>query len=266
MQFFSEFRLLISAIVDWLLLFLIFGLFFFSFNVGEVTLFNRTFDFVVPTTQSFAVEVFLGMVGDLSPSTVPLIVTGPLTAFISQVKIALMLSFLFTFPVLCQRVIRFIAPALYARERMLLYAISIPTTLLFLGGVAFSYIYIVPTTLSVLYMYAAPIGAVTFLSIDAFLGLFIALLLIGGITATIPVVMVLLTLLHVVPSSFWTQKWRYAVVILLTVSAIITPDGSGISMALLSIPGVMLYGIGTFISSHIERGRRVEMLQRGNTY
>jgi len=255
MNFLSELKQFFTAIVDWLVLLVIFGFFFFGFNVGEVSLFNRVFVFVLPTTDSFAVEVFRMMVHDLSPSSVPLIVTSPLTAFVSQVKIAFLLSFLATFPVLCYRIIRFIAPALYTRERILLYLVTIPATLLFIGGIAFSYAYVVPTTFSVLYMYAQPIGAVTYLTIDAFLGLSIALMIIAGITATIPVIMVLLTTLNIVSAAFWTQKWRYAVISLFIVSAIITPDGSGISMALLSVPGVILYGLGTFVSVRVERVR-----------
>jgi len=260
MKFLHELKTFFITITDWLVLFIVFSCFFFGFNVGEMEVWGRVFSFVVPTSHSFAVDVFRMMVADLGPASVPIIVTSPLTAFIAQVKVALLLSFAFTFPILCYRVIRFIAPALYMRERIALYAVTVSASLLFIGGVVFAYVLVIPTTLSLLYAYAAPIGAVPYLSIDAFLGLSLALMLIAGITATIPVVMVLLTSLHVVPALFWVEKWRYAAVIMLIASAIITPDGSGVSMTLLSIPGVFLYGLGMFVSVGIERKNRKKLL------
>lgn len=265
MHFFSELKEFFKSITDWLFLFVVFAFFFFGFNVGEIQVWGRAFEFIVPLSESFAVEVFRMMVDDLTPASVPLIVTSPLTAFVAQVKIAFLLSFVFTFPVLCYKIVRFIAPALYAKERISLYAVVIPATLLFVCGVVFAYVFIIPTTLGLLYAYVGPIGAVPYLSIDAFLGLSLALMAIAGITATIPVIMVLLTALGAVPSTFWVQKWRYAAVLMLIVSAIITPDGSGVSMTLLSIPGVVLYGLGTFICAGIEKRTKQSRISMSGT-
>lgn len=253
MNFINELKLLFSTITDWLILFVVFAFFFFGFNVGEVALFGHSFPFVLPSANSFAIEIFKMMVDDLSPAAVPLIVTGPMTAFIAQAKIALLLALIFTFPLLCHRLIRFIAPALYARERALLYAVTIPAALLFIGGLAFAYKFIIPATFSILYGYAGQIGVSPFLSIDEFLGLSIALMVVTGITATIPAVMMLLTLLGAIRASFWVRQWRFALIGLLVASAIITPDGSGVSMALLSVPGMVLYGLGIVVSANVER-------------
>lgn len=253
MKFLTELKALLTALTDWLVLMVVFTLFFFTFSIGDVTVFDRTIPFVVPSQQSFAVDVFRAMRADLAPVGVPVIVTGPLTAFVAQVKVALLLSFIFTFPFLLYRLLRYLTPALYRHEQTLLYRVVVPATALFAGGVAFAYAFIVPTTFRVLYTYADPLGATALLTIEALLGLSIALMLITGGTFTIPVVMVLLSSLRVIPHGFWLKQWRYAVVILLIASAIITPDGSGISMVLLSIPGVLLYGVGAFISGRVER-------------
>ncbi len=61
--------------------------------------------------------------------------------------------------------------------------------------------------------------------------------------------MISLTFLGIIPSIFWREKWRYALLTFLLFSAIITPDGSGVSMMLLSLPLSGLYAVGTGVAS-----------------
>ncbi len=64
--------------------------------------------------------------------------------------------------------------------------------------------------------------------------------------------MYMLVALKIISNEFWKTHWRYSFFIFLVVSAIITPDGSGISMLLLSAPLMALYGVGTIISNKRE--------------
>lgn len=123
-----------------------------------------------------------------------------------------------------------------------------PSTLLFAGGCLFAYFLIVPPTLRILYSYATRLEALPFFTIHEFVKTVLGLVVGIGISFLLPVFMVLLTRLGLVESDFWKKKWRYAISGCLIVAAIITPDGTGITMLLLTLPLAGLYYIGCLLS------------------
>lgn len=256
MQYFEEAKILFATLFDWVVLLFLFTLFFFLFGTGSISLFGMGFFVPVLTSHSYAATLLQHMVLTIAPADVPLIVTGPLTAFFVQIKVAFLLALLFSLPVLLKRVVNYLSPALHKKEVRYIYLVIVPSSLLFCIGVLFAYLFILPLTFEVLYSYAVPIGAVTYLSVEEFVGLSSALVVATGVSFMLPVLMVLLSLLHIVKGSVWLGQWRYAVIIFLILSAIITPDGSGVSMMLLSLPITVLYGVGLLLSLRIDAARR----------
>jgi sec-independent protein translocase protein TatC len=102
-------------------------------------------------------------------------------------------------------------------------------------------------------MYTQAIEVVPMLTVDDFISLVMSLILLTGFAFTLPVVMILLTSIKIVPAAFWKQQWRYAILLFLILSAIITPDGSGVSVMLLAVPLCILYGCGTVVSMLTEK-------------
>lgn len=253
MTIWNEISKFLGTITDWVLLLIVFTLFFFTCNVETVTVFGRVTTLPVPSDISFAADFFTLLVTNVAPVSIPLVVTSPMAAFVVQFKLAFLLAIFFTFPVFLLRLLSYLAPALYQHERRLLYALIAPATLLFFLGGYFAYAYLAPATFTILYTFTAPIGAVPLLGVNEFIGLTLALLLMSGIMFTLPVFMVLLTALRALRASFWWQNFRYAFVFFLIVSAIITPDGSGVSMVLLSLPVSALYGSGALVCTTVER-------------
>jgi len=76
-----------------------------------------------------------------------------------------------------------------------------------------------------------------------------------GLAFQLPVLMYGLSWLGVVRSSFWKKYWRFAAIAIFLFGAIITPDGSGITMMLVSIPMLGLYVVGYIVSVRIEKHR-----------
>ena len=253
MNLLNEIKIFFQTITDWILLMVIFTIFFFGFNLEKVSVFGKLPLLPAPGQPSFAADFFNMLVADLVPAGIPLIVTSPMAAFVVQIKLALLMAVFFTFPVFLYRLITYLAPALYKREQTLIYRLILPLTLLFFAGVTFAYVAIVPSTLHILYGFVAPLGAVPMLGMTEFVGIVMALLLTSGLAFTLPVFMVLLTAMGAVRSVFWLENSRYALVGFLIVSAIITPDGSGVSMLLLSAPVSLLYGAGVLVCSRVEQ-------------
>ena len=76
-----------------------------------------------------------------------------------------------------------------------------------------------------------------------------------GLMFLLPVFMYILSYLRIIPRGFWFKNWRIAFAIFLIVSAIVTPDGSGVTMVILSIPMMALYLAGGFLSDRMRKKR-----------
>jgi sec-independent protein translocase protein TatC len=111
-------------------------------------------------------------------------------------------------------------------------------------GMAFSYIIVIPFTLTFLYNYGEAIGVETFLNINSFVSFVFQFLLGFGVAFELPVIMYAISLTGIVDSEFWKNNFRYAIIILIIFGAVITPDGSGITMWVIALPMISIYIIG----------------------
>ena len=80
-------------------------------------------------------------------------------------------------------------------------------------------------------------------------------LLAFGASFQLPVIMYALTVSGIVAPNFWKENARYALVIIIIFGAVITPDGSGITMWFVAAPMLALYGGAYFV---IRRRIKVE--------
>ena len=114
---FDELKKLAQNLLSWLVFLLALTIFFFAFGLQEILIFGKEIFVPFPTTtHSFAVTLFEHAEATLIPSGVELVVISPLTAFLAQMKVALFLSFIVSFPFLLYKLIGFIRPALYTHE------------------------------------------------------------------------------------------------------------------------------------------------------
>jgi sec-independent protein translocase protein TatC len=79
-----------------------------------------------------------------------------------------------------------------------------------------------------------------------------------GILFEMPVVSYLLAKLGMLSSRFLINNWRIAVVLLITLAALITPTVDVVNLSLVSIPLMVLYGISILLVKWAERGRPKE--------
>ena len=79
-------------------------------------------------------------------------------------------------------------------------------------------------------------------------------LLCFGLTFQMPLVMAGLTGAGIVRAGTWTRNWRWAVVGIFFFGAAITPDGSGLTMMMVSLPMLGLYGVGVAVAHLVQRG------------
>lgn len=246
----QEIREIKNIVISTLLLLLGCTVFFFVFGIQQVTVLKHAFPLPVPgASESIALQVFMRMKHDLVPDSVQLIVTSPTTGFVAQVTIAFLLAAFISFPYLLYRVLLYLTPALRSVERKFIFLITLPALFLFAAGAVFAYVFLIPSVFRVLYAFVLPGTAISFLAVDEFIGTVCSLLFTSGLMFLLPIAMIFLNVTGIIPTDFWHKNWRGALLTLLAISAIITPDGSGTSMLILSFPLVGLYAIGANVGN-----------------
>jgi sec-independent protein translocase protein TatC len=230
--------------------------------------------------DNIALQLTSFMKDTLLPSEVKFIQTAPGQVFFAQVYISLLIGLICSLPIVIREIVGFISPAFvqikrkgengddgnddvqnninnnlkqtkkgYARSSSSLSKINIikiflPVFLLFIFGVVFSYLLVIPFTLNFLYSYGESIGAETFLTVNDFITFVLQFVLGFGIAFQLPIIMYLLSLSGLTDSKFWQKNFRYAIIIITIFGAVITPDGSGVTMWFVALPMIALYAIG----------------------
>jgi sec-independent protein translocase protein TatC len=170
--------------------------------------------------------------------------TDPITLYF---KIALYIALGLALPVLLWQVIGFLAPGLTRKEKRLLF-LSLPfVVLLFLLGVAYAFFFAAPRALTFLSNFMpdtyewTPEG-------NAVITFFLTLMLGLGLAFQLPVVMFILAKLGVASPDKMRSFRKYAVLILLVLSAVITPSTDPFNMAIVAVPLLLLYELGVIIA------------------
>lgn len=218
------------------------GLFFLTLK--PVTVLGGVFLFPVFGSPSLVTQLFLSAKSFLVPADIPLVALGPVSSFTAPIMTALLLTILLVFPYGLYLFGTFLRPALYQAERGALSRILLPALVLFYLGCTLAYTIIIPQTFRILYSFSAPIGVTPLFALDTFISTVFLLTLAVGLTFLLPIVMAILTRFRLVPQGFWLRHWRGAVLATVIFSAVVTPDGSGVTMVFLSIPLLVLYGLG----------------------
>ena len=212
--------------------------------------------------HNISVQLTYFMRDTLLPEDVELIQTAPGQAFFAQIYVSLLIGIIIAIPVITKEAYEFISPAVESndsgKKKLLPISVLLPTVALFVAGALFSYIFVIPYVLQFLYNYGQAIGIATFFNINEFVPFVLQFLIGIGIAFELPVIMYAISLTGVTDASFWRKNFRYAIIIFVVLGAVITPDGSGITMWLMTGPMIGLYLLGFFM---IERRERIKKTQ-----
>ena len=156
-------------------------------------------------------------------------------------------------PLILKEFVSFLKPALTEAEIKVGRTITLPAIGLFITGCIFSYTLVIPYILDFLYKYGESAGLVTFLNIMDFVSFILQFLLAFGISFQLPLIMYAISQSGMIDAKFWRKNIRYAIVAIVIFGAIITPDGSGVTMWFIAGPMIALYLAGMFIVERKER-------------
>jgi sec-independent protein translocase protein TatC len=167
-------------------------------------------------------------------------------AFFLKIKISFFGAILIMYPYIMFQVWAFVAPGLYRNERRLALPFIIFTTMFFGLGVAFAYYIAVPFAGTFLMSFGAEF--VQMITIEKYMDFLTTMMLGLGIVFEIPMVIFILARLGIVTPRFLMKNFRYAVLIIVVIAAVITPTGDPVNLGVFSLPMILLYLLGVGIA------------------
>jgi sec-independent protein translocase protein TatC len=209
--------------------------------------------------QSFLVFLLLSMVcwffsgwildlviGDLPVES--LYFHSPIEAFMIRVKLSFIMGFMLAFPFILYKVWAFVSPGLFETEKRRVFPFLISSSILFYSGVIFCYLMLIPVVLNLLLKFGTP-HLTPLLSVTSSLAFVGKLCFTFGIVFQLPVIVVILSLMGLITPRLLLRQWKYAIVVIFFVAAVLTPPDA-ISQLAMALPVLVLF-FGSVLVAHL---------------
>lgn len=215
---------------------------------------NFLFDKVVlaPASSDFFLYRMLGV--DFSLSLVNLEVSAQ---FLIHMKVTFLCALVLAVPYLIYEIWKFVLPALYENEKRAVRGALGFASVLFYIGLAVAYSVIFPFMLNFFASYQVSPDVPNNFSLSSYISMFVSTMLAFGIVFEFPAVIAALSRLGVVSRSLLKQYRKHAFVVILVLSAVITPSGDPFTMMVVCLPLYLLYELSILIC----KDKQVEMIE-----
>ena len=164
--------------------------------------------------------------------------------FFVSFKVAGYSGLLVASPFVLYQITQFVLPGLTRRERRLIGPVVFGSSILFVAGLAFAYLLLIPAALNFFINYGADVVEQLW-SIDRYFEFVLLLLFSTGLAFQIPIIQILLGLLGIVSSAQMLSGWRYMIVAATVLGAVLTPSTDPLTQSLLAGAVLGLYFGGT---------------------
>jgi sec-independent protein translocase protein TatC len=174
--------------------------------------------------------------------------------FSMHMTASMVVGLIAAFPYLFYEVWKFISPGLYAQERNAARGAVFFVSFLFLSGASFGYFVLSPLSINFLANYQLDSTIANEFDITSYVSTLSMLVLASAIMFQLPVVVYFLSMSGLVTSKMLQSYRRHSIVVILIVSAIITPPDV-VSQMLIAMPILVLYEVGILIAKRLEKKR-----------
>jgi sec-independent protein translocase protein TatC len=179
----------------------------------------------------------------LQDGSVQLIGTGVTEAFFTKLKVSAIAALFLASPVIFYQIWMFVAPGLYDAEKRYARPFVFFATIFFIMGATFCYIVVFPVGYRFFLAEYATIGVAPAIRISEYLSFTARMLLAFGATFELPVVTFFLARLGMVTHHGMLRYFRYALLVIVIVAAVLTPGPDVASQMLMAGPLLVLYVI-----------------------
>lgn len=206
--------------------------------------------FFIPA-YAFSNEIFDFLMKPLIenlPEGSSLIFTRPAEGFTTYLKVSFFASVLLAVPFILYQAWKFVAPALYKKEKQIIIPFIFFGSLFFLLGAAFCYYVASPPAFKFLLNEYSSEYVKAFPTISEALSFFMALIFGFGLVFEFPLIIFILARIGVVTSKWLREKRKYAIILSALIAAILTPTTDAVSMMLMFVPIVVFYELGILVA------------------
>jgi sec-independent protein translocase protein TatC len=192
-----------------------------------------------------------------------MIYTSPAGYVSAYINLGLYIGIVLAMPYVLYQVWLFVAPGLYKHERRAASGFIVSSMALFLCGIAFGYFVMLPQMLKFLVSFALDGPVRPLISFNEYFHFLLVVLLGLGIIFEMPVLIFILSVFGIVTPTFLLKNFRYAMLLITIVAAIVTPTPDATTMIVFMAPMVGLYLIGVLVSYVVVRRKRAQAAVRG---
>ena len=165
---------------------------------------------------------------------------NPVDPFNLYLKIAALAGLFLTSPFVLYQVWMFISPGLYRNEKRYVVPFMVSTIALFTVGGYFGYRIVYPRALEFLIGFGNQFQPM--ITVSEYTSLFLSIVLGMGLIFEMPILIFFLALMGIISASFMWNNFRYAILIIFVIAAIVTPTPDVMNMIIFAAPMVVLYG------------------------
>src|SRR5438309_3669920 len=192
-----------------------------------------------------------------------LVYLNPTEPFNLYLKIAALAGLFLTSPFVLYQVWMFISPGLYRNEKRYVVPFMVSTITLFTAGGYFGYKIVYPAALNFLISFGKQFQPM--ITIKEYTELFLSIILGMGLIFEMPILVFFLSLMGIVSAGWMWRNFRYSILVIFIIAAIVTPTTDILNMCIFAAPMIALYlasiGVAWAVHPKTRRARREKNAQ-----
>ncbi len=166
-------------------------------------------------------------------------------AFFVALKVAFFAAIVAALPIILSQIWLFVAPGLYANEKKMIIPFIVGGTIMFIVGILFAYYIVTPFGFDFLITFGS-FKFTPLINIEDYVGFFTKIMFGFGLAFELPIFAYFLALLGMINDKQMTEFFKYAIVIIFVVAALLTPPDV-LTQLLMAGPLIILYGFSILI-------------------
>jgi sec-independent protein translocase protein TatC len=170
-------------------------------------------------------------------------------------KIAALAGLFLTSPFVLYQVWMFISPGLYRNEKRYVVPFMVSTIFLFSAGGYFGFKIVYPQALGFLIHFGRQFQPM--ITIGEYTSLFLSIILGMGLIFEMPILIFFLALMGIITAGFMWKNFRYAILIIFIIAAIVTPTPDVLNMCIFAAPMIGLYVVSIAIAYFVHPKQRL---------
>jgi sec-independent protein translocase protein TatC len=175
-----------------------------------------------------------------------LVYLNPTEPFNLYLKVALLAGLFLTSPFVLYQVWMFISPGLYRNEKRYVIPFMVSSIALFAAGGYFGYRIVYPQALNFLIDFGKQFKPM--ITIGEYTSLFLSIILGMGLIFETPILIFFLALMGIVSAGFMWRNFRYSILVIFIIAAIVTPTTDILNMCIFAAPMIALYALSIGIA------------------